>query len=368
MTGGGSGSTGGMTLALGALALGALALGALALGALALGALALGALALGAPALGAQFTPVRLGQFDPVLLGRGADPLPGLVPLGVAHPFDLVEAGHRVPDVLGVDERFLALFREGKVGVAQRVFFGRPHGGRPGGFRRSHAYALPPESPDDTPQLTLALGAATMPPSGPPARGRQKGARVTVRYGARTPEQLRSREVEKTSVGAWSTVLVALFETDPDALASVLPKPLEPSSRPLAKATFATVDIPGLATFGAGSFSVQCRHQDTVGYYCLVMPMSTEQSVIGGRETFGEPKKIGQVAVDVEGDAVRGTHDPDGRHLRRIHRPGHRGPARPRARDPDRLLLQGPPRPRRQGPRRRPQPSSTAPGTRRSAG
>jgi acetoacetate decarboxylase len=130
---------------------------------------------------------------------------------------------------------------------------------------------------------------------------------VTVRYAARTPEQLRSREVEKTSVGAWSTVLVAMFETDPDALASVLPKPLTPSSRPLAKATFATVDIPGLPTFGAGSFSVQCTHEDTTGYYCLVMPMSTEQSVIGGRETFGEPKKIGQVDVDVDGDLVHGT-------------------------------------------------------------
>jgi acetoacetate decarboxylase len=130
---------------------------------------------------------------------------------------------------------------------------------------------------------------------------------VSVRYAARTPEQLRSREVEKTSVGAWSTVLVAMFETDPVIVASVLPRPLEPSSRPLAKATFATVDIPGLPTFGAGSFSVQCVHEGTVGYYCLVMPMSTEQSVIGGRETFGEPKKIGQVAVDIEGDSVHGT-------------------------------------------------------------
>src|SRR5580698_2197651 len=134
-----------------------------------------------------------------------------------------------------------------------------------------------------------------------------KGAGMTVRYAAKGPDQLRSREVEKTSVGAWSTVLVATFETDPDILASVLPPPLEPSSRPLAKATFARVDIPGLPTFGAGSFSVQCTHDGTVGYYCLVMPMSTEQSVIGGRETFGEPKKIGQVAVDLDGDSVRGT-------------------------------------------------------------
>jgi acetoacetate decarboxylase len=130
---------------------------------------------------------------------------------------------------------------------------------------------------------------------------------MAVRYAARGQDQLRSREVERTSVGAWSTVLVATFETDPDVLASVLPKPLEPSSRPLAKATFASVDIPGLPTFGAGSFSVQCTHEGTLGYYCLVMPMSTEQSVIGGRETFGEPKKIGQVTVAVDGNAIRGT-------------------------------------------------------------
>jgi len=130
---------------------------------------------------------------------------------------------------------------------------------------------------------------------------------MAVRYAAKTPDQIRSREVEKTSVGAWSTVLVVTFETDPAVLASVLPRPLEPSSTPLVKVTFATVDIPGLSTFGAGSVSVHCRHEDTLGYYCLVMPMSTEQSVIGGRETFGEPKKIGQVAVDLDGDSVHGT-------------------------------------------------------------
>jgi acetoacetate decarboxylase len=131
---------------------------------------------------------------------------------------------------------------------------------------------------------------------------------MPVRYAAKTPEQIRNRELEKTSVGAWSTVLVATYETDPDVVTAVLPRPLAPSDVPLAKVTFASVDIPGYPTFGAGSFSVQCVHEGTVGYYCLVMPMSTEQSVIGGRETFGEPKKIGQVAVTVGDDgAVHGT-------------------------------------------------------------
>ncbi len=130
---------------------------------------------------------------------------------------------------------------------------------------------------------------------------------MAVRYAGRSAEQLRNREAEKSAVDAWSTVLVAVYETDPTALASVLPPPLEPSSEPLAKVTFATVDIAGRAKFGAGSVSVQCAHEGTVGYYCLVMPMSTEQSVIGGRETFGEPKKIGEVTVDLDGDDVRGS-------------------------------------------------------------
>ncbi|MHB8220233.1 MAG: acetoacetate decarboxylase family protein [Acidimicrobiales bacterium] len=128
----------------------------------------------------------------------------------------------------------------------------------------------------------------------------------TVRYGAKSAEQLVNREVEATSVDVWATTLVATYLTDPDAVASVLPPPIEPADRPLVKVTVATVDIPGYPTFGAGSFSVRARHEGTDGYYALFMPMTTEQSVVGGRETFGEPKKLGTVVLDREGDRVTG--------------------------------------------------------------
>jgi acetoacetate decarboxylase len=130
-----------------------------------------------------------------------------------------------------------------------------------------------------------------------------------IRYGARSDEELRNRELEATSTGAWSTSLVAVFETDPDVIAAVLPPPLEPSEEPLARVTIATVDMgrPGLPVFGAATFAVMARHEGTDGDYALVMPMSTEQSVIGGRETFGEPKKIGDVALERDGDRIRGT-------------------------------------------------------------
>ena len=128
----------------------------------------------------------------------------------------------------------------------------------------------------------------------------------TIRYAARTEEQLRNRELEATSRGAWSTTLVAVYETDPDVVAAVLPPPLEAPPEPLARVTIARVDMAGLPTFGAATVAVMARHEGTDADYALVMPMTTEQSVIGGRETFGEPKKIGDVTLERDGDRVVG--------------------------------------------------------------
>lgn len=130
-----------------------------------------------------------------------------------------------------------------------------------------------------------------------------------IRYAARSPEQLANREVQATSIGAWATSLVATYATGPDIVAAVLPPPLEPGAEPLVKVTVASVDLgrAGLPPFGAGSFSVAARHEGTEGWYALVMPMTTEQSVVGGRETFGEPKKLGQVTLDQDGDRVTGA-------------------------------------------------------------
>ncbi|HTT86869.1 MAG TPA: acetoacetate decarboxylase family protein, partial [Acidimicrobiales bacterium] len=36
------------------------------------------------------------------------------------------------------------------------------------------------------------------------------------------------------------------------------------------------------------------------------MPMTTEQATVGGRETYGEPKKIGQVTLEADGERVVG--------------------------------------------------------------
>ncbi|HEU5033508.1 MAG TPA: acetoacetate decarboxylase family protein [Mycobacteriales bacterium] len=129
-----------------------------------------------------------------------------------------------------------------------------------------------------------------------------------IRYGARSLDELRNREVEATSVDTWATTLVAVYETDADAVAAVLPPPLSPPAEPLVRLTIATVDVGrGHPVFGAGTFAVLASHEGVDGDYALVMPMTTEQAVVGGRETFGEPKKLAEVSLDRSGDQVRGT-------------------------------------------------------------
>jgi acetoacetate decarboxylase len=67
------------------------------------------------------------------------------------------------------------------------------------------------------------------------------------------------------------------------------------------------VQIEGRPPFGSAVFSVTARHGDVDGDYPLFMPQSTEQSVTGGRETFGEPKKLADIRVDRGTDGVSAT-------------------------------------------------------------
>jgi acetoacetate decarboxylase len=127
-----------------------------------------------------------------------------------------------------------------------------------------------------------------------------------VRYGAKSEQERRNREIDLTSIPTWAQTLNAIYETDPDVIAAVLPPPLKPPEQPLVRVTIASVAIQGRDPFGAGYFAVRARHEGRDGEYPLIMPMTTEQAVIGGRETFGEPKKIGDVTLTRDGDQITG--------------------------------------------------------------
>jgi len=139
---------------------------------------------------------------------------------------------------------------------------------------------------------------------------------MTVRYGARQAEHQRNREVEATSAAIWSTAVTAVWENDLDVIRAVLPPPLERRSRSRASARDVNMGT-GIPIFGAGWFGVRARHGSREGEYALFMPMTTEQATVGGRETYGEPKKIGAVTIDVEGRPGARAHGAHGLPARR---------------------------------------------------
>lgn len=100
-----------------------------------------------------------------------------------------------------------------------------------------------------------------------------------------------------------------VYETDPAIAAAVLPQPLEAAARPEVCATFSHVAMhisPELTIeIGSAVFGVKASYDGVEGIYLITMPMTTEQAVIGGRETYGEPKKIAQIDFEKDGDSVR---------------------------------------------------------------
>jgi acetoacetate decarboxylase len=125
-----------------------------------------------------------------------------------------------------------------------------------------------------------------------------------VRYGPRPPEARVDHEIDATKAPIATEAVTVTYLTDPEIVAAVLPKPLEPAAEPLVRIQLQRVQIEGRPPFGSAVFSVTARHGDLEGDYPLFMPQSTEQSVTGGRETFGEPKKLADIQVDRDGDRV----------------------------------------------------------------
>lgn len=90
--------------------------------------------------------------------------------------------------------------------------------------------------------------------------------------------------------------LRAIYETEPEIARALLPRPLAPANSPEIFVQFANVAMhfpdERVVEIGAATVGVACVHEGRSGYYVLAMPMEGEFVVIGGREKYGEPKKI----------------------------------------------------------------------------
>ncbi|OBJ79903.1 acetoacetate decarboxylase family protein [Mycobacterium colombiense] len=132
---------------------------------------------------------------------------------------------------------------------------------------------------------------------------------TAIRYGPRPPEAQVDQEIDATKAPIATEAVTVTYLTDPEIVAAVLPKPLEPAAEPLVRIQLQRVRIEGMAPFGSAVFSVTARHGEREGDYPLFMPQSTEQSVTGGRETFGEPKKLAHIEVERDADRITATVD-----------------------------------------------------------
>ena len=63
-------------------------------------------------------------NFDAVLFRGAFDARPCLVTIIVGNPFDLIEAGHGVADVIGVVERLLTLLRDRELVLVDTIALG----------------------------------------------------------------------------------------------------------------------------------------------------------------------------------------------------------------------------------------------------
>ncbi|VBA58813.1 acetoacetate decarboxylase family protein [Mycobacterium attenuatum] len=141
---------------------------------------------------------------------------------------------------------------------------------------------------------------------------------TAVRYGPRPPQAQVDHEIDLTKAPIATEAVTVTYLTDPEIVAAVLPRPLEPADEPLVRVQLQRVRIAGRPPFGSAVFSVAARHNELRGDYPLFMPQSTEQSVTGGRETFGEPKKLAHIELERSGDRVTATVDRMGYQLIRL--------------------------------------------------
>jgi acetoacetate decarboxylase len=102
-----------------------------------------------------------------------------------------------------------------------------------------------------------------------------------------------------------------VYETDTAIARALVPRPLEPAARPEISVTFSEVCIHLSKDFsfeiGSAILGVNALYDGQPGSCLITMAMTTEQAVVGGRERYGEPKKIAQNEFERDGERVRSS-------------------------------------------------------------
>jgi len=132
-----------------------------------------------------------------------------------------------------------------------------------------------------------------------------------LRY-VKTLEQVKkARENDQEFLSSTMRQIRAEYETDEKVYRALVAKPLEPLATPTVCVTFTDIAMhvspERTIAIGAAIFGVKVAYDGVEGVSLITMPMTTEQSVVPGRETYGEAKKIAQIELHKDGNRVRAS-------------------------------------------------------------
>jgi acetoacetate decarboxylase len=100
--------------------------------------------------------------------------------------------------------------------------------------------------------------------------------------------------------------LIVSYRTDPDALAAVIPAPLEMTD-PIVKFEFIRMpDSTGFGDYTEAGQVIPVRFRGETGSYVHAMFLDCEPPIAGGREIWGFPKKLASPELRVEKDTIGG--------------------------------------------------------------
>jgi acetoacetate decarboxylase len=101
---------------------------------------------------------------------------------------------------------------------------------------------------------------------------------------------------------------IVTYRADRDALAAVIPAPLEMSGDPIVKFEFIRMpDSTGFGDYTESGQVIPVRFGDETGGYVHAMFLDDEAPIAGGRELWGFPKKLAAPKISIEQDTLLGV-------------------------------------------------------------
>ncbi|QEE34898.1 acetoacetate decarboxylase [Octadecabacter sp. SW4] len=107
-------------------------------------------------------------------------------------------------------------------------------------------------------------------------------------------------------------VMSVYWRTDPDAMAFLLPPPLEPVGDVVCAHIYKMNDTDWLGPYCEANVMIAARLGDRIGAYSPYLVLSSDIGVAHGREVHGQPKKLGTPELTCRGDLMVGTVERNG--------------------------------------------------------